>query len=986
MNIVFNNVNADGTPVANPDANLVADENTAKAILESTFFNNITLTFNVGLGFFPGNGDAVGGAGSGGPNVRTDVFVTYDNLRNALLNLGQPNFFTPTNLPAGNSLPITPGQPGTISNFWVSSSQAKALGLPPRGQGVDGFIGIGTTVPIGTDRVATILHEVGHAMGRMPTNAVQGNVTNYPELDLVRFRSAGNRVIIPNPLGYFSLDGGANPLVNWSVSPPSAADFANPPGNTLPGPRRLDPFNATAVFGNMLGQLTPLDLQVMDALGFSSPVINAAPPAATTAVMVLSQTAGPPSTTNGTYIIYDLGNNATLAGYTLGRLGTDRQFVTLGRFNDGDTSDMLLRDTNPASPTAGAFQIYDIANNNITGTAFLGAVGPNWQVLAFGSFGPVVGNSDMLLRDSNPAAGGALQVYNISNNQIMGSAPMGAVGLDWQFSGVGNFGNVPGESDLLLRNVNNGGLQVYDIANNQLTGSAFIGPVGTDWQFSGVGNFSSIPGESDLLLRNSKTGGLQVYNIVNNQLTGSAFIGTVGSDYQFAGVAPIRAAGPASDLVLRSVNTGALQVYNIANNQLIGSASLFNPGAVWQLGGFAADPPTGPTDSMGSSDDLLGSSSQPTAMDGSTAQTGMVNPPPPDATTANMVLRNASTTTATYQIYNLGANSILAGSALAQVGSDWGFVTLGNFNLSDPSDMLLRNSTSGAFQVYDIEDNNIISSSSLGAVGVNWQAMGFGTFGPTGGFGETDMLLRDVNTGMLQVYNIDNNQISGSASLGTIALNWQFSGIGNFGGAGTSDLLVRNSNTGDLQVYNISNNQITGSAFIGTVGLDWQFSGVGDFSSEPGESDLLLRNSSTGALQVYNITNNQITGSAFLGTVGLDWQFAGVAPVIGETSSDLVLRNVNTGAFQVYNIADNQLTGSAPLGAVGVAWQLGGFAAIGSVPPPVEDVPPAAMDGSTAQLVQAMAGFGGDSAAAPLNTAPLGADTSQQTFLTTPHA
>ena len=131
MNIVFNNVNADGTPVANPDANLVADENTAKAILESTFFNNITLTFNVGLGFFPGNGDAVGGAGSGGPS--TFEFVRYANLRTALLAQGQPTFFTDTNLPAGNSLPITPGQPGTISNFWVSSSQAKALGLPPPG-------------------------------------------------------------------------------------------------------------------------------------------------------------------------------------------------------------------------------------------------------------------------------------------------------------------------------------------------------------------------------------------------------------------------------------------------------------------------------------------------------------------------------------------------------------------------------------------------------------------------------------------------------------------------------------------------------------------------------------------------------------------------------------------------------------------------------------------------------------------------------------
>src|SRR5262249_911798 len=105
---------------------------------------------------------------------------------------------------------------------------------------------------------------------------------------------------------------------------------------------------------------------------------------------------------------------------------------------------------------------------------------------------------------------------------------------------------------------------------------------------------------------------------------------------------------------------------------------------------------------------------------------------------------------ASYQVYNLGANSILAAYALGQVGSDWGFVTLGNFNQSDPSDMLLRNSTSGAFQIYDIADNNIIGSSSLGTVGLNWQVMGFGTFGSFGSFGsfgEDDMILRDVNTG-----------------------------------------------------------------------------------------------------------------------------------------------------------------------------------------------------------------------------------------------
>jgi hypothetical protein len=986
---------------ARADPSFLADEQTAVAMLTATFTNNITLTFDVGFGTFQGGPIPTPPGGDprfiavANPNTTIAAFLTYSQLRDKLLTSGQPNFFTGANLPAGNSI-------NNMSNFYISSGVAKAFGLAvpnPMNQ-PDGFVGIGTGFTPGPERVAALLHEIGHAMGRYDFNVAHQGVTYPSEFDLMRFVSLGNRLFadtVPSAAAYFSLDGGASRLADWGVSS-DPSDFLNPPASNL---TPNDPFNE---FVGTLGQLTTADILATEALGFTSTlrVTNPSPPPATTAVMVLRQTS--PSITDGTYQIYDIGSNAILASYQLGRVGTPWGFVTLGGFNDGDTSDMLLRNAN-----SGAFQVYDIVNNNITVSASLGAVGLNFQVTGFGNFGSL-GNTDMMLRDANT---GGLQVYNISNNQITGSASLGMVGLDWQFSGVGNFGNVPGESDLLLRNVNTGGLQVYDISNNQITGSAFIGTVGLDWQFSGVGNFSSVPGASDLLLRNSKTGALQVYNIANNQLTGSASLGTVGADYQFAGVAPVSAAGR-SDLVLRSVNTGALQAYNIAFNSLAGSASLGAVGLDWQLGGFAADPPTGLTASMGDSSTQVGSSSQLTAMDGSTAQPGtsdftdangnavassidpfsfsssMLNPAAPAATTANMVLRNASNTTATYEIYNLGANSILAGYPLGQVGSDWGFVTLGNFNLTDPSDMLLRNSTSGAFQVYDIADNNIISSTSLGAVGLNWQVMGFGTFGSFGSFGEDDMILRDVNTGRLQVYSIDNNQITGSAFLGTVGLDWQFSGIGNFSGAGTSDLLVRNSNTGGLQVYDISNNQITGSAFIGTVGLDWQFSGVGNFSGVPGESDLLLRNSSTGALQVYNINNNQLTGSAFIGTVGLDWQFAGVAPIRAATASDLVLRNVNTGAFEAYNIANNQLTGSASLGQVGLDWQLGGFAPTGSIPPPLSgpfgsSSQPAAMDGSTSQLVQAMAGFGaGGGATDSLNAAPLSADTSLQTFLTTP--
>jgi Ca2+-binding RTX toxin-like protein len=355
--------------------------------------------------------------------------------------------------------------------------------------------------------------------------------------------------------------------------------------------------------------------------------------------------------------------------------------------------------------------------------------------------------------------------------------------------------------------------------------------------------------------------------------------------------------------------------------------------------------------------------------------------PPPAGTTAEMVLRGSNTSPAVagqYEIYDIGNNAILAAYQLGQVGTDWAFVTLGGFFGSDTTDMILRNSSTGGFEVYDISNNNITNAAFMGTVGLEWQVMGFGNFSS---FGETDMMLRNVNTGGIEVYDINNNQITGANFMGTVGLNWQVGGFGNFSSRGTSDMILRNTTTGGLEVYDINSNQITGAAFMGTVGLDWQIIGVGNFSSMPGETDMIMRNTTTGGLEVYDIANNQITGAAFLGTVGLEWQVAGVAPVSGAGASDLVLRNVNTGAFEVYNIANNQITGAALLGTVGLDWQLGGFA----VDPPTGSAASMGNSSQVAQLVQAMAGFGGRSGAAEsLNTAILGADTSQQPLLTTP--
>ena len=387
----------------------------------------------------------------------------------------------------------------------------------------------------------------------------------------------------------------------WRIGAVSSdpSDFLNPPdSNRTPN----DPFNE---FVGTSGLLTTADILATEALGFTSTlaVVNPPPPAATTAVMVLRQTSVPPSITDGTYQIYDIGNNAILADYQLGKVGAPWQFVTLGGFNDGDTSDMLLRNA-----TTGAFQVYDIVNNNITNSASLGAVGLNFKVLGFGNFGSF-GNTDMMLRDDNT---GALQVYNISNNQITNSASMGVVGLDWQFSGVGNFSSP--RHQRYARCATQIPADCRFTTSTAIRSPAPSSSATSAWIASSRASATSAACPAKAISCCATAAPAHCKSTTSPTISSPApsSLGAVGTDYQFAGVAPISAAGR-SDLVLRNVNTGAFQAYNIAFNSLIGSASLGALGLDWQLGGFGGR----------SSDRLHGqhrrsticdSSSQPTAM------------------------------------------------------------------------------------------------------------------------------------------------------------------------------------------------------------------------------------------------------------------------------------------------------------------------------------------------------------------------------------
>jgi hypothetical protein len=111
----------------------------------------------------------------------------------------------------------------------------------------------------------------------------------------------------------------------------------------------------------------------------------------------------------------------------------------------------------------------------------MGTVGLDWQIIGTGNFSSMPGDTDVIVRNTST---GGLEVYDIANNQITGAAFLGTVGLDWQVAGFGPM-HGPGTSDMVMRNVNTGAFEVYDIANNMITSAASLGQVGMDWQLGG---------------------------------------------------------------------------------------------------------------------------------------------------------------------------------------------------------------------------------------------------------------------------------------------------------------------------------------------------------------------------------------------------------------------------------------------------------------------------------------------------------------------
>lgn len=241
------------------------DINAAVQYLESQFTDPITITIDVGYG-------EVGGTRlSGGVLGESSTFLnsySYSDLVTAM----KLDAKSASDTSAIASLAAS--DPTGGGTYWVSTAEARALGLAPNDTSVDGYVGFSSApgmfdynnangVRAGTyDFYDVVLHEITEVMGRQTLDGQSvANTTGYEPLDLFHYSAPGVQTFSGATPGYFSINGGTTNLANFNTNP--SGDFGDWAGTSI------DAMNAFGTPG-VVEPMSPADITALDVLGWDT--------------------------------------------------------------------------------------------------------------------------------------------------------------------------------------------------------------------------------------------------------------------------------------------------------------------------------------------------------------------------------------------------------------------------------------------------------------------------------------------------------------------------------------------------------------------------------------------------------------------------------------------------------------------------------------------------------------------------------------------
>jgi hypothetical protein len=129
--------------------------------------------------------------------------------------------------------------------------------------------------------------------------------------------------------------------------------------------------------------------------------------------------------------------------------------------------------------------------------------------------------------------------------------------------------------------------------------------------------------------------------------------------------------------------------------------------------------------------------------------------------------------------------------------------------------------------IFEIQNNGLITTHSLGVLGMDWQIVGTGDFDADG---DADILLtRDVaEIRHLLSLEIQDNTVIASHEVSAFSNSVRVDGIGDFDLDGDADLTLDvpvfssdGTPAASYLTYEIQDHAVVSSHNVGTVGLDW---------------------------------------------------------------------------------------------------------------------------------------------------------------------
>lgn len=178
-----------------------------------------------------------------------------------------------------------------------------------------------------------------------------------------------------------------------------------------------------------------------------------------------------------TYSIQALASEAAAyTTYSL-ELSTSWYIAELGRFNGGETTDILWRDS--ATNMIGMHSVE--AGVSVSWTSF-GEVGQNWQIVESADFNGD-GADDLLWRETTTNDYGFWFMGGTGEAVAPSWSGIGAFASDWRVAATGDFMG-DGSADLIWRNSSTGEMQLWDYDGGVLGGYMDLGTVSLDWHIA----------------------------------------------------------------------------------------------------------------------------------------------------------------------------------------------------------------------------------------------------------------------------------------------------------------------------------------------------------------------------------------------------------------------------------------------------------------------------------------------------------------------